>query len=76
MLVAVLFCADNINDTLESPTGFPFIETFNQAIGSVTAATEMTVMIVLAQVLACNGLIVTESCTTWTFACEKSIPGY
>ncbi|PQE16966.1 choline transport protein [Rutstroemia sp. NJR-2017a BBW] len=76
MLIAVLFCAGNIEDALQSPTGFPLIEIFNQATGSISGATGMTVIIILAQILACIGIIVTASQMTWVFAREKGIPGY
>jgi choline transport protein len=76
MLIAILFCAGDISLALASPTGFPFIEIFNQATGTVAAATGMTVIIVLAQVLACIGLVATASRMTWAFARERGIPGY
>ena len=76
MLIAILFCAGNINDALESPTGFPFIEIFDQATGSVGAATGMTLIIVLAQIFACIGILATASRMTWAFARERGIPGY
>lgn len=76
MLIAILFCAGNIHEALESPTGFPFIEIFDAATGSVAAATGMTVIIILAQVLACIGLVATASRMTWAFARERGIPGY
>ncbi|PQE33967.1 choline transport protein [Rutstroemia sp. NJR-2017a WRK4] len=71
MLIAVLFCAGNIEDALQSPTGFPFIEIFNQATGSISGATGMTVIIVLAQILACIGIIATATRMTWAFTREK-----
>ncbi|KAF4630642.1 hypothetical protein G7Y89_g7494 [Cudoniella acicularis] len=76
MLVAILFCAGDIADALKTPTGFPFIEIFNQATGSIGGATGMTVIIVLAQILACIGLLATASRMTWAFAREKGLPGY
>jgi len=36
----------------------------------------MTVIIVLAQILACIGLLATASRMTWAFARERGIPGY
>ena len=41
MLVAVLFSAGNIGDALETPTGYPYIEIFSQAVRSTKGATAM-----------------------------------
>lgn len=41
MLVAVLFSAGDINQALESPTKYPFIEIFAQGVGSNKGATGM-----------------------------------
>lgn len=37
-LVAVLFCMGDVQDALATPTGFPIIEIFYQAIGSTAGA--------------------------------------
>lgn len=76
MLLAVLFCAGNIDNALMSPTGFPFIEIFREATNAVGGATGMTVIILLAQILACIGILATTSRMTWAFARERGIPGY
>jgi choline transport protein len=76
MLVAVLFCAGNISNALATPSGFPFIEIFNEVTGSIGGATGMALIVILAQILACIGLVATASRMTWAFARERGIPGY
>lgn len=76
MLIAVLFCAGNIENALMTPTGFPFIEIFLQATNSVGAATGLTVIVLLACILATIGLLASASRMTWAFAREKGLPGY
>ena len=41
MLIAVLFSAGNIEQALDSPTKYPYIEIFAQAVGSYKGATGM-----------------------------------
>lgn len=41
MVIATLFCLGNVEDAINTTTGFPFIEVFVNATGSVGAATCM-----------------------------------
>lgn len=41
MLLAVLFRLGNTDDALNTPTGYPFMEIFQQAVGSNGGATGM-----------------------------------
>ena len=41
MLIAVLFSAGKIDQALDSPTKYPYIEIFAQAVGSYKGATGM-----------------------------------
>lgn len=41
MLAAALFCLGNVEDAISTPTGFPFIEVFLNATGSIRGATAM-----------------------------------
>lgn len=45
-VLAVLFCIGNI-DALNTPTGYPIIEIFYQATGSIRAATAMESAIIV-----------------------------
>lgn len=41
MTIAVLFCIGNLDDALNSPEGFPFMEIFRNATNSVAGGTAM-----------------------------------
>ena len=74
-LMAILFCTGNIEDALETPTGYPFIEIFYQATKSVGGATAMTCIILALVFFATIGLIATASRMTWAFARDNGLPG-
>ena len=74
-LMAILFCAGDIERDLETTTGFPFIEIFYQATNSPGGATAMTCVILALVFFATIGLIATASRMTWAFARDKGLPG-
>ncbi|KAI9757776.1 MAG: hypothetical protein M4579_003312 [Chaenotheca gracillima] len=74
-LMAILFCAGNIEQAENSPTGYPFIEIFYQATRSYGGATAMTCVILALVFFATIGLIATASRMTWAFARDNALPG-
>ena len=74
-LMAILFCAGDIDKALKTPTGFPFIEIFYQATNSPGGATAMVCVILALIFFATIGLIATASRMTWAFARDHGLPG-
>ncbi len=74
-LIAILFCAGNIENAETSPTGYPFIEIFYQATNSTGGATAMVCVIVALGFFATISLIATASRMTWAFARDNGLPG-
>ena len=74
-LMAILFCAGNIEDAEMSPTGYPFIEIFYQATNSIAGATAMVCVILALIFFASISLIATASRMTWAFARDDGLPG-
>ena len=74
-LMAILFCAGNIEDAEMSPTGYPFIEIFYQATNSAAGATAMVCVILALIFFACISLIATASRMIWAFARDDGLPG-
>ena len=74
-LMAILFCAGNIENAENSPTGYPFIEIFYQATDSQGGATAMVCVIVALVFFATISLIATASRMTWAFARDNGLPG-
>ncbi|KAL8662431.1 MAG: hypothetical protein Q9202_004752 [Teloschistes flavicans] len=74
-LIAILFCAGDIEAAEKSPTGYPFMEIFLQATHSPGGATAMSCVILALVYLATIGLIATASRMTWAFARDNGLPG-
>lgn len=75
MLIAILFCLGNVDDALNTPTGYPFMEIFVQAARSTSGGTGMTCLIVVLMTFATIGTLATSSRMLWAFAREKGLPG-
>jgi choline transport protein len=75
MLIAILFCVGDIENALNTPTGFPFIEIFTQAARSNGGATAM-VSVVLSLMIFCSvATLAASSRVMWAFARDNGIPG-
>ena len=75
MLFAILFCIGDIDNALASPTGFPFIEIFNQATQSVAGATAMTALVLSLMIFATIAVLAASSRMMWAFARDRGVPG-
>lgn len=74
MLLAVLFCIGNIDNALDTPTKFPFIEIFAQATGSNGGATGMTTLILVLTTFCNVAVVAAASRMMWAFARDKGLP--
>lgn len=74
MIVTLAFCVGNIDDVLTSETGFPFIQVFLNATGSVGAATGMTIVIMVMQFCAAISNVATTSRQVYSFARDRGLP--
>ena len=75
MAIAIMYCFGNIQATLTSSTGYPFIEIFIEAVGNPAKATAMTAFIVLLVILCAASVMATTSRMTWSFARDRGLPG-
>lgn len=73
-LIAILFCLVDIDQALETPTGFPLIEIINQAMGS-KGATALVTLVVTLFVFATVSVYAAASRMLWAFARDHGIPG-
>jgi hypothetical protein len=76
MLIAVLFCMGNIEDAVNSPTGYPFIEIFFQATGSITGTVLMTTILLIIAMFGIMGILAGASRQVWSFARDRAVPGW
>ena len=74
ILLATLFGLGNIDAVLKSPTGFPYMEIFLQATGSVQGTTAMASIIVALGICATIGFVATSSRMIWSFARDRGLP--
>ena len=74
ILLATLFGIGNIDAILRSPTGYPYMEIFLQATGSLKATTAMISIIITLSVGATIGDIATSSRMIWSFARDRGLP--
>ncbi|EAS33164.3 GABA permease [Coccidioides immitis RS] len=77
MIIAVLFCTQDIDAALDSPTGFPFMEIFRQATSpSVGGAAAMASIITALAMCANVGFLASASRMVWSFARDRGLPGW
>jgi choline transport protein len=76
MAIALLFCLGDIDAALNTPTGYPFIEIFYQAVNSTTGASLMTAVILTLAVCATVGTMASASRQLWSFSRDRAVPGW
>ncbi|KAI9650471.1 hypothetical protein NHQ30_000487 [Ciborinia camelliae] len=74
MLLAVLFCAGDLDKAAESPTGFPFIAIFTNAVGSSKGANTMVSIVVLMSLAGAIAALASASRMMWSFARDRGLP--
>ena len=74
MLLALLFSIGNIEEALNTPTGFPIIEIFRQATGSNAGASAMESAIIVIAFASSFALLTSVSRLTFAFARDGGMP--
>jgi choline transport protein len=74
MVITYAFCIGNVQEVLQSSTGFPFIEVFLTSTNSVGATTGMTAIIMLLQFCATISNVATTSRQLYAFARDDGLP--
>jgi choline transport protein len=73
-VLVLLFCIGNVHDALHTATGYPIIQIFYQATGSVKAATAMMSLVTLLGLTSSLGVVASVSRLTWAFARDGGLP--
>lgn len=76
MLIAVLFCMGDLDDALNSPTGYPYIEIYYQATNSLSGSLTMISINLILAVCSTIGMLAATSRQFWSFARDRGIPGW
>ena len=77
MLIAVLFVTVDIESALQSPTGalgFPFMQIFYDATGSLGGASTMICIIIIMDIAAAIAFLATSSRIVWAFGRDRGLP--
>lgn len=75
MLLATLYCLGDVDNALNTPTKFPYIEIFRQATGSNGGATGMASVILVLFIFATTAVLTAASRMLWAFARDQGLPG-
>ncbi|KAI4153830.1 MAG: hypothetical protein LQ340_002071 [Diploschistes diacapsis] len=76
MLVAVLFCTQDVNAALASPTGYPFIQIFQAATNSPGGTVVMVAIPVIMEICATTSSLASASRQFWSFSRDHGVPGW
>ncbi|KAH8696441.1 amino acid/polyamine transporter I [Talaromyces proteolyticus] len=74
MTLVFLFCIGNLDDALSSPTGYDFIEVFQNATNSHAGTSIMTAILIVLVMSACFGFLASASRLTWALARDRGTP--
>ena len=75
-LVAVLFCTNDIDAALKSPTGYPFMEILLSATGSTAGTIILLAIITVMDVVASVSCMASASRQLWSFSRDRGVPGW
>lgn len=74
LLLTYLFCIGDVHEALTSPTGFPFMDVFHTATGSVRGATALTIVVLVLLVMITISSLASTSRQTYAFARDNGLP--
>jgi hypothetical protein len=77
MIIALLFSLGNLDEVLAAPVsqlGYPVIQIYYQATGSLHGANAMTAVSLVIVIMAHFGLMAGCSRTAWAFARDRGLP--
>ncbi|PNS19429.1 Choline transport protein [Sphaceloma murrayae] len=73
-LVTYLFCIGDVASALSSPTGYPFVYVFQNAIGSASGTTGLVVIVEILLLMITASVIASASRQTFAFARDNGLP--
>ncbi|KAL4788296.1 amino acid/polyamine transporter I [Aspergillus varians] len=74
MIITLSFTLGDVNNILESPTGFPFIQIFFNTTQSHAVTNTMTSILVITLTASTITKVATASRQLWSFARDKGLP--
>lgn len=74
MMLATLYCIGDVQAALNSPTGYPYLEIFQQALQSDAGATAMSSLILVILIMCTFSAFTASSRMLWAFARDGAVP--
>ncbi|PHH90203.1 hypothetical protein CDD83_4247 [Cordyceps sp. RAO-2017] len=74
MIIALLYGTTDLEKAMESTTGYPFMEIFYQATGSVGGTAAMICLVIFMSVCCTVGLVAATSRMCWAFSRDRGLP--
>lgn len=74
MIITLCFTLGDVNNILETPTEFPFIQIFYNTTQSYTATNTMTAILVITLTASTITEVATASRQLWSFARDRGLP--
>jgi amino acid transporter len=74
MVLALCFCVGNIDNALTTPTGYDYIEIFQNATNNAAATSAMSSILIVLVICATFGFLASASRQTWAFARDHGLP--
>ncbi|KAM5343930.1 hypothetical protein ACJ41O_012467 [Fusarium nematophilum] len=74
MIIAMLYGATDIDEAINSPTGYPYMEILYQATGSKAGSAVMSSLIIVMCFSAIVGIVAATSRMFWAFARDRGLP--
>ena len=76
VLLVTLFSLNDVEKSLKTPTGYPYMQVFLDSTGSVAGATAMASIITIMAFSANVGILATASRMCWSFCRDRGLPGW
>lgn len=76
MLLGCLFTMSDTDTVFASPTGFPFMAIFQQAVVNPAGAAVMASIVTTLTICATISYVATSSRMTWSFARDRGLPSW
>lgn len=73
-VITLCFCLGDLDAALATPTGYPFIEVFYNAIGSIPATTAMAAIILFLTTSSCFTNLANASRQLYAFSRDRALP--
>ncbi|KAK5955890.1 hypothetical protein OHC33_003532 [Knufia fluminis] len=73
-IIVLLFCLGDLEETLNTPTGYPIIQVVYNATGSKAATSVFTVFILFNATVSMFSSLASVSRLTWAFAKDNGLP--